>query len=479
MPPIVATFIFTALIIGLFWADRDRELRTSQALWIATVWVLINASRPASAWLQTFGLNVGSQTTSADIYTEGSPIDRAVYTALVIAGLVILIVRGRKVASLLRRNCSIVLFFGFSLLSVFWSDFPFVTFKHWTKGIGDVEMVLIVLTDPDPLGATKRLLSRVGFLLVPLSVLFCKYYPSIGRLMTRSWLNTYIGVTAQKNTLGWLCVLLGLGFLWSIRGLYRDREIPHRRRRILAHAIVLGMILWLLQMSQSMTSFASLVMAGTVMILASQPMFLRRRAAVHVLVGAVFAISIFALFFDPSGSLVEDLGRNPTLTGRTTLWSDVLKMPFSRILGAGYESFWLGDRLEQVRAMARFDVNEAHNGYLEIFLNLGWIGAGLLTIIFVTGYRKVIAALRADPDTGNLNLACFVAASISSLTEACFRMMSLTWIFFLFSIMAASRTLAPGPFPEEADDQTQDSAEYAYESEPDNVCPAASSVEAF
>src|SRR5205814_1506341 len=221
----------------------------------------------------------------------------------VIAGLVILIARGRKVGPLLRQNYPIVLFFGFAALSVFWSDFPFVTFKHWAKGIGDVEMVLIVLTDVDPLGATKRLLARVGFLLVPLSVLYCKYYPSIGRLLTRSWLNTYIGVTTQKNMLGWLCLLLGLGFLWRIRELYHDRENPRRKRRILAHAIVLRMLLWLLQMSASMTSFASLLMAGVVMILASQPMFLRNRAAVHVLVGAMLGISIFALFFDSSGSL--------------------------------------------------------------------------------------------------------------------------------------------------------------------------------
>src|SRR5205814_174395 len=202
-----------------------------------------------------------------------------------------------------------------------------------------------VLTDLDPLGATKRLLSRVGFVLVPLSVLYCKYYPSIGRLMTRSWMNTYVGVTTQKNTLGWLCLLLGLGFLWRIRALYRDRENPTRKRRILAHAILLGMVLWLLQMSDSMTSFASLVMAGT--------------------------------------------------------------------------------------AMVGFDVNEAHNGYLGIFLNLGWIGVGLLTIVFVTGYQKVIAALRRNTETGNLNLAWFLAVPISSLTEAGFRMLSLTWIFFL------------------------------------------------
>jgi exopolysaccharide production protein ExoQ len=467
MPPIIASLSFAILIFGLFWIDRDRELRTSKALWIPTIWVLINASRPASMWLATFGFDVGPQTTSVDIYTEGSPIDRAVFTALVSAGLIVLIARHRKVGPLLRRNCPILLLFGFAALSIFWSDFPFVTFKRWTKGIGDVEMVFIVLTDADALGATKRLLSRVGLLLVPLSVLYCKYYPAIGRLMTRSWANTYVGVTTQKNTLGWLCLLLGLGFLWRIRAVFRDRKDSKRSLRILAYGLILGMILWLLQMSDSMTSFSSFIVVGTVMILASQPKLLRKRVAVHVLVAAAIGIPLFALFFDLSGSLVADLGRDPTLTGRTAIWSDVLRMPFNRLVGAGYESFWLGDRLLWLRAMAGFDVNEAHNGYLEIFLNLGWMGVGLLTVVIVTGYRKVIAALRASSDAGSLYLACFLAVLLASLTEAGFRTMSLTWIFFLFSIVAASKTPVPEILPEVAEDHTQSFAEY--ESEVDQM----------
>jgi len=440
MPPEIASLIFVILILGLFWADRDPNLRTSKAFWIPTAWVLINASRPVSAWLTAFGYNVGPQKVTADIYIEGSPFDRAVYTTLVVAALVILFGRRRQVGSLVRRNYAILLFFGYAAISMIWSDFPIVTLKHWTKSIGDLAMVLVVLTEPDITAATKRLFSRVGFLLVPLSVLYCKYYPDIGRHMTKSWMNTYTGVTDQKNTLGWLCLLVGLGFLWRFLAAYRDRQGPNRSRRILAYGVILGMIVWLLHMSDSMTSFSSLVLAGTVMILANRPLFRRNPAAIHVLVAAVLGITIFALFFDPTGSLLENLGRNRTLTGRTAIWTHVLMVPFNRLVGVGYESFWLGDRLVQLQAAIGFDVNEAHNGYLEIFLNLGWIGVALLALIIVTGYRKVIAALRASPEAGSLYLACFLAVLFANLTEACFRMLTITWIFFLFSILAASRS---------------------------------------
>ena len=75
----------------------------------------------------------------------------------------------------------ILIFFPYCALSILWADYPLVAFKHWNKGIGDLVMVLVVLTDPEPAAAFKRLLSRLGFVLLPLSILFIKYYPSIGR----------------------------------------------------------------------------------------------------------------------------------------------------------------------------------------------------------------------------------------------------------------------------------------------------------
>ena len=41
--------------------------------------------------------------------------------------------------------------------------------------------------------------------------------------------------------------------------------------------------------------------------------------------------------------------------------------------------------------------HEAHNGYLELYLNLGWIGVALLAGVIVMSYPKVIATFRADP----------------------------------------------------------------------------------
>jgi O-antigen ligase len=160
--------------------------------------------------------------------------------------------------------------------------------------------------------------------------------------------------------------------------------------------------------------------------------------------------TVYALFIQPT--LVENLGKDPTLTGRTEIWAEVLTLPVSRLVGAGYESFWLGQRLQQV--WARFPdmlITEAHNGYLEMYLTLGWVGVSLLAGIMISGYRAASAVFRKDPDMSGLYLAWWVAAAVRGLTEAAFRMLSNSWIFLLLAVMAAQQASVPLESYEEHD----------------------------
>jgi O-antigen ligase len=109
--------------------------------------------------------------------------------------------------------------------------------------------------------------------------------------------------------------------------------------------------------------------------------------------------------------------------------------------GTGFESFWLGKRLETMWAYNR-DIHQAHNGYLETYLNLGWVGLALLAAVLATGYRRVVNGVRRHQEAGSLWLALFVVAIIYNFTEAAFGMMSLVWLFLLLAIMSLSRPAA-------------------------------------
>jgi O-antigen ligase len=79
-------------------------------------------------------------------------------------------------------------------------------------------------------------------------------------------------------------------------------------------------------------------------------------------------------------------------------------------------------------------IEEAHNGYLEIYLNLGWIGVCLLIWLIASGYRRAMRSYQIDPSTGRLCLAYLVAAMIYNLTEAGFRMLTPIWFAFLLAV---------------------------------------------
>ena len=434
---IVVTSIYAIVIVGLFHLDRHEDSRVSKALWIPAVWLFLISSRAVSVWLGIAPNFKRVDLTNAAV-GEGSPIDMWVYTFLLVAALAVLVARSGRVGPLLRKNVLILFFFSFCAVSIVWSDFPFVASKRFIKAIGDLGIVLIILTESDPSAALKRLVTRLGFLLFPLSVLFVELYPGIGQRLTESWTLEPTGVAIQKNELGLDCMMYGVFFLWMTVSVYRERDDPSRRRRLLAYGTIVMMIIWLLSQCMSMTSIMGLVSAGGVMWLASRPS--RKPAAVHLLVLAVLGMAVTAVFFDPGGGMVEALGKDPTIHGRTEIWSLVLGLHTNPWVGTGFESFWLGPRLEQMwAAMPNFHMNEAHNGYLEVYLNLGWVGISFIALLLVTGYKRVISGIRRNPERGSLLLGFLLCTLFYSFTEAAFRLMSPAWVFLLLVVVAGSQ----------------------------------------
>jgi hypothetical protein len=438
MPPQIATIVCVLGILGLFVLDRDRESRPSKALWIPVVWVWIIGSKEVSRWLVQFGIMQAGSLTG-----EGTLPDLLVFMGLLVLGVIVLVRRGPQVGRLLRTNLPILLFFLYCGVSVLWSDYPGLAFKRWIKAQGDLVMVMIVLTDPDRFAAIKRLLARATFLLIPLSVLFIKYFPEVGKGFKHYGLADYFGVTTNKNLLGGICLIFGLASLWRFLAAYRDRENAHRTRHLIVHGVLLAMVLWLFSMARSMTSLAGFLLGSCLIVATSFHGVVRRPWVVHFFITAAVFVSFSVLILGVGGGApLEAIGKDPTLTGRTDIWHLVLSLSGNPLLGTGFESFWLpGPRVDKIWNAYWWHPNEAHNGYIEVYLNLGWIGVTLLAVLIVTGYRKVMLGLRRDPDIGRLWLAYFVVCVVYSLTEAGFRMLDPVWITFLLTTMAV-----PGSF---------------------------------
>jgi len=443
MPPKIALLLFVSGIAGLLWLDRDKERETSPGLWFALLWFLINGSRSISEWIQ-----LGPPPTqSADPYMEGSPLDRNVYVALIVIGLIILIARQRKVVSLLISNLPILFFLAYGAISVVWSDYTEIGFKRWIKALGDLTMILVVMTDIDPQTAIKRVFARMGFLLLPLSVLFIRYFPDLGRSYNRwTWEPSYTGVTTNKNMLGMITLICGLAAVWRFFKLYREKSAPDRRRHLFAQAVLVLFAVYVLLVARSTTSTSCFLMGSALIYAAGMPAFAKRPGRLHICVVGLICLAAFPLFLGAGGGLLETMGKDPTLTGRTDIWKEILRVAPNPLLGTGWGTFWLGDRLTTIRRT--FEGNllmESHNGYIEVYVNLGWIGVILLLTIIASGYRSVFQALRDRVEDGSLRLALLVTAIIYNFTEAAFKELNPVWIFFLYAAMSHPKAVVTEP----------------------------------
>jgi exopolysaccharide production protein ExoQ len=432
MGKLIATVVFALLIWQLYRWMKDDEARTSKALWLPTFWLFIGSSRNLSEWLH---MSSGG----SERYMEGNPLDRLVLTIVLALGVVVLCRRAQAVSRLLRANMAILLYFAYCLTSVLWSEYSGVAFKRWFRGTGDVVMVLIILTDPYWVAALKRVLTRLGTSLVPLSLLFSRWYPQFGRQFSHAGEPYWSGVTTEKNALGSLCVVFGLAFLYYFLEIYRDEKGPRRKGQLIGHTIVLGIALYLLFQSRSATALASFFLAAVPMILTFRYRGLRVPAFVHTMVLGILGVAASVAFLSVGSDMLSEMGRNSTLTGRTVVWRSALSLAENPIVGTGFASFWLGRRYDQMAALTGMYLNQAHNGFLEIYLNLGWIGVALIVLILVIGYRRAVKGVTLMWPVANLGLAYLMVAVTENFTEASFGMAGCVWIGFLTTTMGLSQ----------------------------------------
>ena len=132
---------------------------------------------------------------------------------------------------------------------------------------------------------------------------------------------------------------------------------------------------------------------------------------------------------------IQMLGKDPTLTDRTLLWNDLLKVQINPLLGTGFESFWLGERLQILWAARWWHPTEAHNGYLETYINLGLIGLLLLIVLLIAAFWKGRRELLRNFEFGRFRLGFLAVVIAYNWTEATFKALSPVWfVFYLIAL---------------------------------------------
>lgn len=170
-----------------------------------------------------------------------------------------------------------------------------------------------------------------------------------------------------------------------------------------APAIVIGVIALYLCKSASSTlsMLAVFVMLGGVYTITRVPRPFRPVAVLAGVFAVITAITLaMALNIDPQSAVLEGMGKNPTLTGRTYLWAEGLKIGMERpLLGHGYTAFWVHGQPQAEKYWEEFYILTRtgfhfHNMYIQTFVDLGLIGVlTMVGLLFYTFGKVVILSL--------------------------------------------------------------------------------------
>jgi O-antigen ligase len=451
MPPKLALlvgFVFVGLVFRV--VEHKRHANVSSALFWPLLWYVVAATRAVGVWLNIWGVPLPG---GGDA-TDGSVVDRWFYLTLAIIGVRVLVRRQIAWRAIFRENAWLVALFAFMLLSVVWSDFPWVSFKRFIKSLSAVVMVLVVLTEPDPVAAIRAILRRCAYLFVPLSIITIRYFRNIG--VQFDWFGeseSWLGLATSKNTLGQIALASALCFIWEI---LRNRDEKHAWA--LVDYLYLAMSLYLLKGSDDSVSMTSVSVFALGLLIFTRLRFLRDRlfkvpwflALLCLLIfGTLSLLIVHTLRPFPQDSIlglvIRTIGRDMTLTGRTEIWSDMLIIASKNpLLGVGFGAFWIG-RLANIpwNATMTWVLGQGHNGYLDTYLQIGWIGTFLLTAAILAACPKIVRSFADNFEFGCFRMTFFVVILFVNITETTFlRGDHALWFLFLLaalSVPAAQR----------------------------------------
>ena len=409
MPPALALAICTVFVLYLLRLEQQLARNTSGVLWMPTVWMLVIASKPLGTW---FGSGGGE---------EGSPLDQYFLIALICLGVWTLTSRNFKWSRAMRANPWVVLLIGYELASVLWSDIPFIAFKRWIRELIAVIMAFVVLTERDPVQAMQSLFRRTIYILIPFSLVLIKYFPEYGIQYRELGGQMWIGVTLQKNGLGRLCLVATFYLIWTLVRRWQKRDMQIAKYQTPADVSVLALALFLLSGPGDQYSATALTSVGAGLLTFASASWMKRHGVavgtntLTFIMALVIGLGILQPFLGGATvtGVAAGLGRDLTMTGRTEIWAGLVPAAMQQpIFGSGFGSFWTPTTREM------HEIGEAHNGYLEVLLDLGFVGLAIIAMFLLSSCRRAQSALRHNFDWGCLWLCFLLMTLIHNITES-------------------------------------------------------------
>lgn len=364
-------------------------------------------------------------------------------------------VRARAYTALTIRNAALFVPVLFALASTDWSPEAGLTLRRAISLFGTTMLGLYIALRFD-------LREIANLLFVTLSAIVCASFaaavlaPGFGvhqasDPLTGIHAGLWRGLFWHKNALGPLASLLAL----LVIALWRQIAFGPAIK-----AGVIGVSAIVVVKTGSAQALFQLCVFVTLMVI-----HLRfRRARLNVRVAIFFALAALAAIVLPYLDEIKSfglalLGRDDTLSSRTLIWRAAIAGGLAHpIFGNGYEMGWRGDAA--LIALQRYQAahaGNAHNGYLQLWLDLGFVGLGLFLAVVLNFALRVYQVAKVSPDAYILSLYFLLYYLASNYVTAFFlKYQNVYWLLFCILFVMMSKLLherrrrRPAPFLDRA-----------------------------
>ncbi len=245
------------------------------------------------------------------------------------------------------------------------------------------------------------------------------------------------GIWWEKNTLG---AMMAFGALAAI-----SSSVFQPERRLIWWGLAAFQAAMVL-MSTSKTALLALLLAlaGTAAIALSRRGF---GFAALILCGGGLLVFIAAMVMSIAPvAVIEALGRDATLTGRTDIWIVLADQVQARYwTGYGYGAFWVNEYGPAfwVRQRTQWPVPTAHNGWLELALSVGLPGVALMAVSLLASIFRAFTRLFKGPEVYWALVFLVLVALISISESNLVQRNAITWVLF---VATAARLAMPARY---------------------------------
>ncbi|MGI9485155.1 MAG: O-antigen ligase family protein [Geminicoccaceae bacterium] len=325
----------------------------------------------------------------------------------------------------------ITLLIAFAWLSTFWTVAPEFTSRRCIALTVTTLMGVYLFTRFD-FDVLLRFLVTVAAIIVIACIAWVFLVPAYGLHNDASHPGAWRGIFFHKNRTGRVmvfCLAIVIA-AWINGGISK-----------LALTLLAALILLVIAGTTSQTTLLGVLVlvAGLIAI-----RMVRGKALISALVTLVILAVAWhgALIAATSYELIlEALGRDASLTGRTDIWVYALDWAFKRpFTGYGYDAFWNGELSPGAQYATYWETPHSHNAWIEVFIALGLPGVFLMMgMMLVTLFRAVILA-RYYPSAAPaalITLICFSLLTIGMAEPVFLEKHTFDWVLLVATVGCA------------------------------------------